>query len=191
MGRKPKQLTQVGAQEVVSNPGSRDTIEHLTPDPGAEKGQRDTALENLRTEFSGGPGPGPEAPAPVNKGGRPKKNKQLEEEKERAYMEALKSDFSAFSGVLLDVVCVRMPNPMPATPGEKALFGNAVSRMIEKYAPMMNGYDAELAFGLAALVVFAPRIQKQKKETPPATAVTVPENGEGTPAQGKVTIEGA
>ena len=88
------------------------------------------------------------------------KRQTREDEEKAAKIESLKSDFNAFGGMLLDVMCPRMPNPIPPTEQEKELFGNAVGRIIEKYAPQLGGYDAELALAVAVLVVFAPRMKR-------------------------------
>lgn len=140
---------------------SRNVVEEVKPDPAAERQTVTEALAKLKEEPQSAPAP--------------KKKSQSQREREQAaakaaadaeYINGLKADFALFGSVLLDVICLRMPNPIPATPGEKEVFGNATSRLIEKYAPKMAGYEAELAFGLACIVVVAPRLKKPKEESP-------------------------
>ena len=76
---------------------------------------------------------------------------------------AAKQSFAMFSNVALDLLCARLPNPIPVTDGEKEVFSLATSAMVEKYFPVIAGYDVELSFGLAVILIFAPRLVKKKE----------------------------
>ena len=146
---------------------SRNVVEEVKPDPAAERQTVTEALTKLKEEPRSGP-----APKKKSRSQREIEEAAAKAAQEAEYINGLKSDFALFGSVLLDVICLRMPNPIPATPGEKEVFGNATSRLIEKYAPKMAGYEAELAFGLACIVVVAPRLKKPKEELPVASSAT-------------------
>ena len=135
------------------------TVEIVPPQP-KELAPKPEALTKLQNEFDEKAGTVSQAPEEEVKPARRGRRSKAEAE-QTAKIESLKHDFNAFGGLILEVVCPRLPNPLPPTDQEKQLFGNAVGRIIEKYAPQLGGYDAELALAVAVIVVFAPRMKKQ------------------------------
>lgn len=95
---------------------------------------------------------------------------EIEAEKEaelRAQREAFKEkaqSFAAMSGVVLDIICARLPNPLPPSPEEKEFFAAGVGAIAEKYLPQAGGYDAEISLALAAVVILVPRMVKVEKK---------------------------
>lgn len=80
-----------------------------------------------------------------------------------------------FGSMVLDIACARMPSPKPATELERTIWNNGVSQIGEKYFPAISNWDAELAFGLAVVIVFAPRLKKEEE----SSGATVSRHGIG------------
>jgi hypothetical protein len=64
------------------------------------------------------------------------------------------------SGLLLEMACKRMPNPLPPTPEESKLFSLGVGQCVEKYLPMIGEWAPEATLLIAVTVVFLPRMVK-------------------------------
>jgi len=79
------------------------------------------------------------------------------------YSESIEA-FGSFVEMLLDIVVPRLPNPLPLSDPERSLVMKQTSRLMEKYVPLLGGWDVEIAFGGAMLFVFLPRLKKQSVE---------------------------
>lgn len=73
-------------------------------------------------------------------------------------MELLKGVGSSF----LSLIVPRLPNPIPITEDEKNIFDTAFCKLAAKYIPMTGGYEIEISFVMVSLMIFAPRIKKEK-----------------------------
>lgn len=125
-----------------------------------------------------------------NTGGRPSRSYKREAEELRAQLaaqenQAIMQGFKTLSGAFLDVLCIRLPNPVPATEQEKEIFGEAAGALASKYADSFGKWKEEIAFALATVMILAPRMVTEKKKsstenTPNATKgdTSSGENGE-------------
>lgn len=68
--------------------------------------------------------------------------------------------FAMFGSMALELICARMPNPIPPTATEKEAWNGAFDLMAKKYIPMAGEYAPELSFGLAAAFILIPRAKK-------------------------------
>jgi hypothetical protein len=89
---------------------------------------------------------------------------QVDTEKRDRFIEGL----SLFGSMVLDIATVRMPNPKPATDLERKIWNNGISQLGEKYFPAISNWDAELAFGLAVVIVFGARLKKEPEDATPS-----------------------
>lgn len=199
--RKPGSDDTLSQLHLESNPLSSDTVEHVEVDEGKEKEEQKKQLDDLKEEFAGSI----KEASVKRRVQRQKKSEadEAERAREQAKIDSLKADFGLFGSILLEVICTRMPNPLPPTPGEKQLFGNATSRLVEKYAPKLGGWEAELTFAFAAVVVLAPRLKAKGAKPKPGEEIpsggmpvpfVEPEDGSGeivsstAPALSTVTV---
>jgi hypothetical protein len=91
-----------------------------------------------------------------------RKRKTIEEQEKQA--EQLSQGLTLFGGALVDILCVRMPNPKPASEMEKQLFGDALSALANKYAPSLIDFAPEAMFLTAVIAIVLPRIKSESSE---------------------------
>lgn len=151
----------------------------LPPDsPGSALNElKESYTSGMPVEPVGDSPEGGETDQPTKRRGR-RTNAEIEAEKQAAldagkesYKEKAQA-FAAMSGVMLDIICARLPNPLPPTPQEKEFFSVGVGAIAEKYLPQAGGYDAEITLGLAALMILAPRLVKVEKKIPDTVGTT-------------------
>jgi hypothetical protein len=104
---------------------------------------------------------------------RKKKEPDTEVDEQKVRFDSLKANFNVLGSFGIDLVCARMPNPIPATDEEKRIAGEVTANLIGKYSDTMNDYGEELAFAFMLLIVFAPRL---KKPEPVSTQESLFEN---------------
>lgn len=138
------------------------------PDSEKAKAERNIALDGIEAEVRERQVDGTERTRRVRSHAKKPAEPNPEELKRKADAVAT---FTQFSNVALDILCERLPNPKPATEGEKAVMAQAVSGMVEKYFPMLGGYDVEIAFTLAVIMVIGPRLVVKKSKVPPPPKV--------------------
>lgn len=90
-----------------------------------------------------------------------------EETAKRERVQGLRRNYAVLGGIVVDIACKRLPNPMPATDEEKELFGNALGAVIEKHSEELDAWGEEFALLFAAGVIFVPRFIVPKREPEP------------------------
>jgi hypothetical protein len=91
------------------------------------------------------------------------KRKRLIAVEQEKQSEQLSQGLTMLGGMLLDLLCVRLPNPLPPTEMEKQLFGQALSEVSGKYVPSMINYAPEMMLVTMLVVVIVPRIKPDGK----------------------------
>jgi hypothetical protein len=89
--------------------------------------------------------------------GRPRKNNNEEFEQTQPNVN-INFDF------IFDIVVERLPNKVPLNDSERKNLNDVTNAIVNKYLPMVAGYDIEISFILVVSSVILPRLQKPKNE---------------------------
>lgn len=87
------------------------------------------------------------------------KKRELLEEEVTQRTEQLGEGFRLLGDALIEIVCVRLPNPKPPTLMEKELFSNALSAVTAKYAPGLIDYAPEVMLVVSLAAIVLPRLK--------------------------------
>lgn len=84
-----------------------------------------------------------------------RKETDIDTEKRDNFVQGL----ALFSKMSLELICARLPNPLPPTPIEIKGWNDSISALGEKYFPIIANWDAELSLLLVSIVIFTPRLK--------------------------------
>jgi hypothetical protein len=96
---------------------------------------------------------------PKRKRGRPKK--------EQTEFEQPQQNININFDFIFDIVVDRLPNKTPLNELERKNLNDVTNAVVNKYLPIVAGYDIEISFILVVSSVILPRLQKPKNETQP------------------------
>lgn len=95
---------------------------------------------------------------PKRKRGRPRKNKIDDDFEQTQQNVNINFDF------IFDIVVDRLPNKIPLNELERKNLNDVTNAIVNKYLPMVAGYDIEISFILVVSSVILPRLQKQNEQ---------------------------
>jgi hypothetical protein len=171
---KKERLESISSPPRVQVPASVTTLREASPEE-----KHEDVVKNLEAiggaslpEPQGSPGPlqttEPSIPE-KKKGGRPLGSKTrkhvaktLEAPAQSQEIQEMKEGFTLMGEFTLDFLAGRLPNKMPVTREEKALFSRALSLVLEKYVPNLESYGPEVMLLGASILVIGPRLVKPK-----------------------------
>jgi len=155
---RKKKLTLTEAEK---KPDGTKTVEVDKPEPESFE----QAVEKTHAEFE---------EAVEEKKPRKKYSRRKKSEVEAAEVDAqtrkvneLKESFMPLGGICVQLMCQYLPDPIPPTPLEIDLAGKATAQLIEKYAPKILGYEAEVSLAVVLTIIIVPRLGLFKKTNEP------------------------
>jgi hypothetical protein len=156
----PRKKKTPAVATLASDPltGKKDIVETVSPGNEAQEEIRKIVSET-------------KAQAETTPTGKPSRSykRELEELKARyegTESQAIQQGFKVMSGALLDIICVRLPNPIPPTSQEREIFGEAAGALAAKYADSFGQYKEEITFGLATVLILFPRFKREEAQRP-------------------------
>lgn len=88
-----------------------------------------------------------------------KQKEVLAEDVERR-TEQLGEGFKLLGDAIIEIVCVRLPNPKPPTMMEKQLFSSALGEVANKYTPGLVDYAPEIMLVVSVVAIVLPRLKQ-------------------------------
>lgn len=88
-----------------------------------------------------------------------KSKKALEQEKEE-----FAQSISGVGSFALNMVCLRLPNPIPLSPEESNNFDMLFSKVAFKYSDMLGRYQEETALFAVGLMIIFPRLKNPNEK---------------------------